>query len=662
MFNKAGLLQNLDALAIRSSPEPYWRDEPSTEMGFAFENTLFGGNVHSSPQPALGMFPWFLLHVLDSALLEWPSANPYPRQFTDFKLMDPPFPLDRVYSCFQMTEIARFFQKSFWSGEFLKYGRRSLHLALDQPPKVMVEPSWMRPKDLLRWLGKSACTYMRRACGVLNAAGQAMVAQYIAHLQHESVWHVWVRKRWSIQHKRLWRWHDVKWREQIQTCNTRSDTVAAWATEVAHAPTQAPPRQTLVNEVRVLIDSVMDAIRHLSQYIRLCQHYVVEYLRLEPQYRLVIWYRHGLAFQKRMNLLYAAPARDLAQLCSWVLRTLAAYGLASNDYAEVLTVLPQRLTTLADAYDRTALLMGQNGDSSLYLTEENFTTVSSGALQRQSKKYEKLAIKEMQLMPPYLREVAEACLEILGKSREALKQTSVDDLAAILDSRTVRRPSVPAAPRVASAWTLNALNRAIDAASHSRSSQASSQAPISAIDLPLLKNLGIDTPTTTPNNVHKFGLPSNIPRTAGPAAIVIDQPAIPSPFASLQPQTPVPGGGSIFQQQQSPGWNQQSQTAFASDQGPTYSPFGTGFSTPATASLDSQTSLLKRKFDRMFGEKNLLREYQDKEDERIKRVRIERERALLQPRVQVQGQTQGQGQGPPGQGQGRGQGQFTGVR
>lgn len=520
----AKLLKDLDRLGkkfLRAFPEPYWRDEPVQEADFAFENTLFGGNIQTAFQNMLGLYPWFQLHVLDCFLVAWPNPVPKRRKYEDLLLMDPPCPIDSGCACFPLTEIGRLFQKSFWNGEFLKFGIRSLSLAVDQPRKAVANPSWTRRKDVMRCLGRRAARFLAEARDVMEKAGQALVAEYIARMMAEGVKHVWVRKRWSIQHKRLWKWHDKKWAEHIGNCSHRFDIVAPQITKMVAPPHQlgqpydGEDMRMLYRAIRDYVTSVMDVVRHLGQYLRLSQLYMVEYLKLAPEDRRIINLRHSTEFENRMKFTYAVTARKQAAMIQMLIRVLQQRRLHSNALIEVFTVLLQRLITLAENYERTATYMGTDGADFMSMKEENFVTVSSGGFRSKAAMYEKLAIREIQLMPPYLRNLADKALEVLGKTFDALKKTSVDELSNNMAG--VRKLATPPRPQVVSGKSFDALEKASLDATPPRPQVFSPQArhvfhwspqgavnrslitpAVPAINPALLKNLGIDTPPFTP--------------------------------------------------------------------------------------------------------------------------------------------------------------------
>ncbi|ROV94801.1 hypothetical protein VMCG_08868 [Cytospora schulzeri] len=199
-------------------------DEPEAEEGYAFERSLWGGQV-SYATTEYGMdkddgFP----ATINVYLKRWPTAKGRPRPETvrgngqpldeedkwPARLTEPPTWTVNCETALPVTMYGRLFHESFWGpgGPFAKYGQQALRMPTHEwegrKLKTLFEPLYYDPKDVPRALGsKKAYQWMLLAEVYLTKRRQYAITEYMSILTGSLVEEGRLRKRLHYE-KKTW--------------------------------------------------------------------------------------------------------------------------------------------------------------------------------------------------------------------------------------------------------------------------------------------------------------------------------------------------------------------------------------------------------------------------------------------------------------------------
>ncbi|KAK2059528.1 hypothetical protein LY76DRAFT_652895 [Colletotrichum caudatum] len=202
-------------LKNRNPIEPYFENEPKSELGHSSENQIFGGsNWQAICQASM---PIRHLHFLPSGSLmtRWPTGFKYDydrmqtwseirKNPADMILRTPPMPADTYQLPVKVVDIARFFSEGFWRSEVRKFGTAALRLGTAHPTRVrfaMDELPLASLRDDTSDLGKMMVALWPDE-EKLQRAG-AIVWEFLERLLGEYFRYHTVHFRWQKDHENL---------------------------------------------------------------------------------------------------------------------------------------------------------------------------------------------------------------------------------------------------------------------------------------------------------------------------------------------------------------------------------------------------------------------------------------------------------------------------
>ncbi|KAK2040402.1 hypothetical protein LZ31DRAFT_598051 [Colletotrichum somersetense] len=202
-------------LKNRNPIEPYFENEPKSELGHSSENHIFGGSNWQAICQA--NMPIKHLHFLPSGSLmtRWPTGFKYDndrmqtwseirKNPADMVLRTPPMPADTYRLPVKVVDIARFFSEGFWRSEVRKFGTAALRLGTAHPTRVrfaMDELPLASLRDDTSDLGKMMVALWPDE-EKLQRAG-AIVWEFLERLLGEYFRYHAVHFRWQKDHENL---------------------------------------------------------------------------------------------------------------------------------------------------------------------------------------------------------------------------------------------------------------------------------------------------------------------------------------------------------------------------------------------------------------------------------------------------------------------------
>ncbi|KAI2605638.1 hypothetical protein GGR54DRAFT_644271 [Hypoxylon sp. NC1633] len=187
--------------------EHVWRGHGAVEMGFDFEQSLWGmipQTLLAGPDRFSSTFHARQLKSLPLILfgIPWPTAQQPttpgfsrvgPVKFGMFPVEDYgiPVPLDFM---------AKFFTQKFWDEDFAKYGHEALKmLPADRVHKALMYPLYLRSDDLEKAFGQAEYWFLLHTGSLLRANRHTILAEYIRQLYWQAVLPHIQARRWALE-------------------------------------------------------------------------------------------------------------------------------------------------------------------------------------------------------------------------------------------------------------------------------------------------------------------------------------------------------------------------------------------------------------------------------------------------------------------------------
>ncbi|KAK4454255.1 hypothetical protein QBC34DRAFT_392922 [Podospora aff. communis PSN243] len=432
-----------------SDREGYWRHEPREEMGNASENQVWGGNPDSMNETEKRAFPLLRMMATSSLVMhQWPAAEKNPNsRYTKqgdagnkglkeyVTLLDPPLPHDTYYSPIPVREVGRLFQEAFWKDGWSTFGATALRFNQDQVPLSTRVRYYYREKDVLRTLGTITKT-LRDGLNELEKADQPVVCEYIRESLMDRIFPVTVRKQWLALSK-MWPWN----LQALEDLRVPYNKAMRTAQQIRHLLTDEEEmakemeaanmdRETLLKDLHNVVNSwmksvlyaVMDLHRFFSLRVQEAQFEIVDYVRLQPDARAVIYKRYAMPlYQVLQNY------RDNAKVIIQDLEQLSAAWKTSIGpvHQEMVQKMITGLNMDANLFEELQSYLTKN-----WVNREGaprvFSTVPHSMYKKRSRQLEKMALRELELMPAPFRRFTERLLGILHTAPINVHDTDED--------------------------------------------------------------------------------------------------------------------------------------------------------------------------------------------------------------------------------------------
>ncbi|KAJ4405927.1 hypothetical protein N0V85_004594, partial [Neurospora sp. IMI 360204] len=259
----------------RAWDDPFWANEGKAEIGYAFENQLWGGTLKPPHKTGIARFYPYRTWPIDICLWQWPDP-PDDKDYANSAnyLRDAVLPTSRVGTLIQLKDVHRLFQQSFWDNNVPIYGHRALRFTTaGRPSFTAPHDAEQRKQDWYETFGQSKGKWLNLAVRAFRAAGYGMVSEYLSHLIDEELVGVRTKSRWDEEKKR-WAGRDAEVKEQME--KIRDNPLSSMPGDAAVSVTQLNARSTTQELLSALQDfrsSVLAELQH-------SQRMAVEYLQL----------------------------------------------------------------------------------------------------------------------------------------------------------------------------------------------------------------------------------------------------------------------------------------------------------------------------------------------------------------------------------------------
>ncbi|KAK3687986.1 hypothetical protein B0T22DRAFT_511112 [Podospora appendiculata] len=463
--------------------ESYWMDLPLGELGFAFEQELFGGTITSASKMERRMFPHVSHVSLTVAMDDWPGGRrPLRRELDRKTLHEYPMPVETTRHMIPVPMANRPFQQEFWTTGSAKFGHGLLRF--DSGPAKLTSTCWRAPtrfKDIKKAFGYPAAKWTRKTLNTLSNAGYGIVELFLRETVTEKVGFVTVHKRWHFEQTTWARLSQVfdDMRSAFIVAGTDLTGSAAWATLMnsndaekqellderqadwdhwhgsGFGLEQEQPPQTLalyiseltiqvLNLTRPVVMAGTDICSFAQTQLQNIQIQVEEYLRQNATDRKKLWRHYGHWISNRME----TQVTDFTSFITELEALNEAFdrrGFSEDvrlvnppqvNVAEEIPNLTNTLKMLVTNFNETKVYFHDSYITNVQSEPVKFRTVPSGMYMQRSQMLRKLAEREITLMHPLIRAVVQTFLKLVRENTsDRAEGASVDDLTATLQRK-----------------------------------------------------------------------------------------------------------------------------------------------------------------------------------------------------------------------------------
>ncbi|KAK1780188.1 hypothetical protein QBC45DRAFT_113785 [Copromyces sp. CBS 386.78] len=261
----------------RAWDDPFWANEGKAEIGYAFENQLWGGTLKPPHQTDIARFFPYRTWPIDICLWQWPDP-PETKDHANSAnyLRDAVLPTSRVGTLIQLEDVHRLFQQSFWDNNVPIYGHRALRFPTAGRPSFTAPAGAEEEKRKQDWyatFGLSKGKWLSTAVRAFRAAGYGMVSEYLSHLVDEELVGVRTKSRWDEEKKR-WSGRDEELKEAMG--KIKLNALSNMPGESATSVTQLNARST----TQELLPALQDFRSLVLAELQHSQRMAVEFLQL----------------------------------------------------------------------------------------------------------------------------------------------------------------------------------------------------------------------------------------------------------------------------------------------------------------------------------------------------------------------------------------------
>ncbi|KAK3956607.1 hypothetical protein QBC32DRAFT_386661 [Pseudoneurospora amorphoporcata] len=260
----------------RAWDDPFWANEGKTEIGYAFENQLWGGTLKPPHQTDIARFFRYRTWPIDICLWQWPDP-PETKDHANSAnyLRDAVLPTSRVGTLIQLQDVHRLLQRA--SGTTTCPSTATGPCGFP-PPADLLSPrrgaeEEKRKQDWYATFGLSKGKWLSTAVRAFRAAGYGMVSEYLSHLVDEELVGVRTKSRWDEEKKR-WSGRDEELKEAME--KIKLNALSNMPGESATSVTQLNARST----TQELLSAVQDFRSLVLAELQHSQRMTVEFLQL----------------------------------------------------------------------------------------------------------------------------------------------------------------------------------------------------------------------------------------------------------------------------------------------------------------------------------------------------------------------------------------------
>ncbi|KAK3502410.1 hypothetical protein B0T13DRAFT_534090 [Neurospora crassa] len=401
----------------RAWDDPFWANEGKAEIGFAFENQLWGGTLKPPHKTDIARFYPYRTWPIDICLWQWPDPPDHKdhENRADY-LRDAVLPTARVGTLIQLKDVHRLFQQSFWDANVPIYGHRALRFTTAGRPSFAVpHDAELRKQDWYETFGFSKGRWLHLAVRAFRAAGYGMVAEYLGHLVDEELVGVRTKSRWDEEKKR-WSGRDADVKAHME--KIRNNALSSMPGEAAVSVTQLNARSTtqeLLSALQDFCSSVLAELQH-------SQRMAVEYLQLsdfDKSYLQVQLWKLQQRIESYGRKVHRIMSLSLpAKITRWMSIVFLDNQLLSSISESITSI-----TLLFSSLKQTRAYLEKNTISQREFDEiaKTMPSIADTVFRTRSQRLQNIAQRELFSMPLMFRQVWEKFHVIFGRISTKLR-------------------------------------------------------------------------------------------------------------------------------------------------------------------------------------------------------------------------------------------------
>ncbi|KAK1831863.1 hypothetical protein QBC39DRAFT_350345 [Podospora conica] len=443
--------------------EAFYRYEQRNELGFAFENQIWGGLIDETIDTTSGAFDQMTFRPLEPGLTEWPMSRGKShgnKKDKEIILIDPPLPVDSFTKPLQATDTGKLFQNSFWETQTAKFGHRALRLGAADVGVVTLQRALPRKMDRVQALGVSNNKFLDKSLEKLKRAGYAVVCMYLKEVIKDYIGATAMKTRMHRQAE-VWPSRDTELVRLWTLCINQSTALVRYyqlvnssdEEKMAELARQQLPitldefKERLVRYTYDVMSRLKFASMDLHQFlmvqIQQTQHMVVEYLQFGPVARTDLYHQYMRWVHNRLEDSYEKAATKVASSLQAVCGYFQQMAIMTTEGVDVLSDTANQLERDVLLFQKAREYLTEAVASQAHGQVPLFASLPLAAYQKRSKNLERLAFRELTHMPTGIRAMVDKCFEVLRiqqPSKEYLAQ-----LNATLVAQLTRAPPPPPA-------------------------------------------------------------------------------------------------------------------------------------------------------------------------------------------------------------------------
>ncbi|CCC09136.1 unnamed protein product [Sordaria macrospora k-hell] len=397
----------------RAWDDPFWVNEGKAEIGYAFENQLWGGTLKPPHQADIARFLPYRTWPIDICLWQWPNPSDIKDHANSANYLPDAFlPTSNVGTLIQLQDVHRLFQQSFWDNNVPIYGHRALRFPTTGRPSFTAPAGAdeeQRRQDWYAIFGLSRGKWLSTAVRAFRAAGYGMVSEYLGHLVDEELVGVRIKSRWDEEKKR-WSGRDAKLKAAMEKIPLSA--LSNMPGESATSVTQMNARST----TQELLSALQDFRSLVLAELQHSQRMTVEFLQLsdvdKSYLQVQLW-----KLQQRMSS-YGRKVHRVKELSLPVkiTRWLQIVSLDAQLISSINEVVAS-LTMLDLSLKQTSEYLNKSTISKIEFTElaKTMPSLVDTVHRSRSQRLQKIAQRDVFNMPRMFRQLWDKFHSVFGR-------------------------------------------------------------------------------------------------------------------------------------------------------------------------------------------------------------------------------------------------------
>ncbi|KAI0131863.1 hypothetical protein BJ170DRAFT_730044 [Xylariales sp. AK1849] len=447
--------------------EPYWDDDDAVELGYAFENSLFGMCMMSFLQNED-------IKKSDdvSSLPLAVSGEAFPHQGAPHLLKNVPHPIENYEVGIPIEWYQRFFTNKFWDDDLPQWGHEIFKmLPPDRTYLTIMDPRSMSRKAMASIIGMTDWRFADAVLQLLHENGMSIMAEYCRHCLWDVRGCAMLRSRWG---REVVIWEDthnpidvaihslyaaIKEGAKLLEWSSNTDARAAhekWKKDNIHVDPPGETTQAWLQRMQIawtatwgvpgnIVRLAMNAYTLLQKDIGIRQRIVFELLSVRYEQRVLVYQKDMPSdpitslLDNRLKYYYEwanCVAVELNKASEWptLFPNAGIWKYWTTRFASLIVGFGQ----LIEIIECERVVSDQMAET----IRQSLNTVPSSLWQSKLQRLKKLAFKEYNLLDPRIRAAVDEFNNRIEKyRRKRLFEGMSDDAIDMAKLGTLKLPA-----------------------------------------------------------------------------------------------------------------------------------------------------------------------------------------------------------------------------